>query len=157
MDTSPSSVIEKNPISPVPPNRFFVDWSSLSCSSFSPSITRTVSTRCSSDLRPAISSFLFICPTSITALGLDGFLAILTIAFAHSIVCVGEPALEGKCSSRVKVCMLSIIIRSGSTEAMCPSTLFMLLSGTTQMFSCIFLSILSALLFIWLSLSSPVA
>ena len=44
-----------------------------------------------------------ICPTIITALGLFSFLAIFNNALAHSIVCVGDPALAGIALSIVNV------------------------------------------------------
>ena len=87
----------------MPPNLFFELTKTRKFSSLSSSIIKTVSTKCSSALNPANSSFLVICPTIITALGLFSFLATCSNVFAHSIVCVGDPALAGNEFSIVNV------------------------------------------------------
>ena len=156
IDIIPLSHIWKNPFS-IPPNLFLELTNTLSSSSLSSSIIRTVSTRCSNALNPASSSFLVICPTIITALCLFSFLATFSKAFAHSIVCVGDPALAGIAFSIVNVWILSIITKSGSISSIASNTLSRLVSWSTHIFSFILSSILSALFFIWLSLSSPEA
>ena len=95
MERRPFSVMAKKPISPVLPKRFFVANSPRSSSAPSPSNTRTVSTRCSNARRPAISSFLFICPIISAARCLRLSFAHCTNAEAHSMVWVGLPALAG--------------------------------------------------------------
>ena len=144
MDASPASVIVKKPISPVLPKRFFVATRHRSSSAPSPSSTSTASTRCSKARRPAISSLLFICPIISTALGRLLFFACATRADAHSMVCVGLPAREGKNSAREKVWMLSRIIRSGSISRIASNTLSIEVSATIQIFSAMVSRIRSA-------------
>ena len=146
--------MENNPTSPVGPNLFFVLVKSLRSSSFSPSKTKTVSTKCSKVLSPAISPILFIWPTIIKALFFSGFFARSTHLFAHSIVWVGEPCLLSN-SFRVKVWIESKIIISASFFFISLSARSIEFVDNIQIFGEISPIILSALDLICDSLSSP--
>ena len=146
--------MENNPTSPVGPNLFFVLVKSLKSSSLSPSKTKTVSTKCSKVLSPAISPDLFMCPTIIKALFLSGFLASSTHLFAHSIVWVGDPCLLSN-SFRKNVWIESKIIISASFFFISISARSIEFVDKIQIFFEISPIILSALAFIWDSLSSP--
>ena len=128
----PSPLISKQPTSSVGPKRFLRVRINLRDVCRSPSKWQTTSTRCSRVRGPAMEPSLVTCPTSTR--GVELSLATRIRLLATSLTWAGIPATPSR--SRLEtVWTESTIISSGSTWAICPSTLERSVSVARNRFS----------------------
>ena len=161
----PVCCISYIPSSDVEPNLFFIERRMRYMPCLSPSNCITASTMCSSILGPAIEPSLFIWPISIT--GTPLVLAYFSKALAHSLIWVMLPGADSAISVSI-VCIESTTTRSGPISLIWSKTFSKDVSQSTRTSflrsswcsgasrnPLTFPFNLSALIFSWCALSSP--